>query len=173
MLRRCAYIKRLVALTLASLTLFAGSAFGQSPATRPDGQQRKVTAAQEPRLSNPEAPASEPKPSRPEDKVAAEEPRPKDLGSEVESLKADNTAVREQLRKMLEQQQRLLEQVDRLQRRLDGTTAADVPVPVTNTANAPADSTHAANPAVPPTNAGNASAQPASVGKQEKEDRYQ
>src|SRR5215211_9512104 len=100
MLRRCAYIKCLVALTLTSVTLFAGSAFGQSPATRPDSRQRKVTAAQEPRLSNPEATASEPKPSRPEDKVAAEEPRPKDLESEVESLKAENTTVREQLRKM-------------------------------------------------------------------------
>ena len=50
-------------------------------------------------------------------------------------MKADNAAVREQLRKMEEQQKALVEIVDRLQRRLDGTngvtgTAAGM-VPVT------------------------------------------
>jgi hypothetical protein len=168
MLRRCAYIKRLVALTLTSVTLFAGSAFGQSPATRPDSRQREVSAAQEPRLSNPEAPASEPKPSRPEDKVAAEEPRPKDLESEVESLKADNAAVREELRKMLEQQKAMLEQVERLQRRLEGAATEEV-----QPTGRPQETPQAADVPVPLTNAGNASAQPASVGAQEKEDRYQ
>ncbi|HEY0376865.1 MAG TPA: hypothetical protein VGC87_07900 [Pyrinomonadaceae bacterium] len=158
MSRHCAYIKHLVALTLTSVTLFAGSALGQSPATRPDSQQQEGAAAQESRLSNPEIPA--------------EEPRPNDLKSEVESLKAENTAVREQVRKMEEQQKALLEQVGRLQRRLDGTTAADGPVPVTDTANVPVDSTPAANAPVPPTDSGSASAQPASAGAQEKEDRY-
>src|SRR4051794_5096517 len=159
MIRHRAYIKRLVALTLTSVTLLAGSAFGQSPATRPAGRQKEVAPAQESRLSNPEAPASEPKPSRPEEKVTAEEPRPKDPESEVETLKADNTVVREQLRKMEEQQKVLLEQFERLQGRLDGATAAD--------------STNAAGAPVTPTSSGDASAQPSSAGKQEKEDRYQ
>lgn len=79
------------------------SAFAQSPATAPERQQKEVAA-------------SELKPG----KVAADEPKPKDLQSEVESLKAENAAVREQLRKMDEQQKALLEQFERLQRKLDG-----------------------------------------------------
>jgi len=42
---------------------------------------------------------------------------------------ADNAAVREQLRKMEEQQKTLLELVDRLERRLDGSTVAEVSPP--------------------------------------------
>jgi hypothetical protein len=102
-----------VALALTSVTLFASSAFGQSPATRPDSRQKEVTP-------------EEPKPNRPENKVAADEPRPTDLKSDVEAMKAENAAVRELLRKMEEQQKALLEQVDRLQRRLDGLPTADV-----------------------------------------------
>ncbi len=173
MIRHRAYIKRLVALTLTSVTLFAGSAFGQSPATRSAGPQKEVTPAQESRLSNPEAPASEPKPSGPEEKATAEETRPKDLENDVETLKAENTAVREQLRKMEERQKVLLEQFERLQRRLDGATAADVSVPVTETGNLPADSTNAANAPVLPANSGDASARRAPAKAQEKEDRYQ
>jgi hypothetical protein len=44
-------------------------------------------------------------------------------------MKADNAAVREQLRKMEEQQKALLELVDRLQRRLDGTAVPAPPPP--------------------------------------------
>ena len=62
----------------------------------------------------------EPKPGSAENRVAAEDPKPKDLQSEIEAVKAENAAVRELLRKMEEQQKILLEQVDRLQRRLDG-----------------------------------------------------
>lgn len=143
MLRRCAYIKRMVAWTLTSVTLFAGSAFGQSPATPPDSPQRSV--------------------------VATEEPRPRDLENEVESLKTENTAVREQLRKMEEQQKTLLEQVERLQRRLDGDTAADAQ-PVGQ----PQGPLQAAEAAVPITNPTDAPARSASApSKQEKEDRYQ
>ncbi len=69
--------------------------------------------------------ASEPKPGSSENKVAADEPKRKDLQSEVEAMKAENAAVRELLRKMEEQQKALLEQVDRLQRRLDGGVATD------------------------------------------------
>jgi hypothetical protein len=118
------------------VTLFAGSVFGQSPATA---------------SSNLETHASEAKSERPKPKVAADEPRSKDLQSEVENLKAENAAVRELLRKMEEQQKTLLEQVDRLQRRLDGTTAAEAqpsapapaqaaesPTPVTTSPDPPA-----------------------------------
>jgi hypothetical protein len=73
-------------------------------------------------------------------------PRSNDLASDVEALKADNAAVREQLRRMEEQQKALVELVDRLQRQLDGTnvatqgaTAATVPgTPQAGEATAPA-----------------------------------
>ena len=139
MSRHRVYIRRLVTLTLTSVALFAGSVFGQSPATRPDSPQQEGAAAQQSRLSNPEIPASE--------------PGPNDLQGEVETLKAENVAVRELLRKMEEQQKALLEQVERLRRRLDDTATADVqpteqsqgplqaaaaPVPVSNDADASA-----------------------------------
>ena len=105
-------------------------AYGQSPATTP---QKEVAV-------------SEAKTATPENKLSAPEPRPNDLQSEVETLKAENAAVRELLRKMEEQQKVLLEQVDRLQRRFDGAapppqlTEATAPLP-----NAP-DPTAPANP---------------------------
>jgi TolA-binding protein len=178
MLRHCASIKLSVALMLTLAVLFAGSAFGQSPAARPDRRQKELPAAQESRLSNPDTPASEPTPIRPENKIAAEEPRPNDLPGEVETLKAENIAVREQLRRMEEQQKALLDLVERMQRRLDGAASADVQpngaaqaTPQVADAAAPLKET--ANGAAQPTNAGNASAQQAPVAKQEKEDRYQ
>ena len=105
--------------------------------------------------------------------LAADEPRPSDLKSEVDALRAENALVRELLRKMEEQQQALREQVDRLQQRLDGLTtagvqpggqpqAADAAQPLGNEANSPA----------PVTNAESASTPQASVNTQEKEDRY-
>jgi len=93
--------------------------------------------------------------------VAAEEPRPGDLKSEVDSLKAENAAVRELLRKMEDQQKALLEQVDQMQRRLDGITTAEEPL------------ASAANAPVPATSAGTAPAQQAAIEPQKKEDRYQ
>src|SRR4051812_36944419 len=48
------------------------------------------------------------------------------IESEVATVKAENAAVREQLRKMEEQQKLLLEKVERLQQRLDGATSAVV-----------------------------------------------
>ena len=54
----------------------------------------------------------------------AESPRPSDLESDIAALKADNAAVREQLRRMEEEHKALLELVDRLQRRLDGAEVA-------------------------------------------------
>src|SRR5919112_1788170 len=113
-------------------------------------------------------------PGRSETGVAVEEPRPSDLKSEVDTLKAENAVVRELLRKMEEQQQALLAQVDRLQRRLDGVATAVVqpaaPSPVDDGGGALA--TTAAAP-VPDTNAGNRPEPQASVAKEAKEDRYQ
>ena len=61
---------------------------------------------------------------------AAEDPKPKNLQSEIEALKTENAAVRELLRTMAEQQKALLEQVSRLQRRLDGSAPADASIAV-------------------------------------------
>ena len=105
-----AFIKASVALALMSVLLFTTSAFGQSPAATPN-----ITAA-----------VSESKPGSAGTTVAAENPKPKDLQSEIEAMKAENAAVWELLRKMEEQQRILLEQVGRLQRRLEGGAATDV-----------------------------------------------
>ena len=148
MSRLCAYIK--LVLMLISVTLFVGSAFGQSPATRPDSQPKEVATA-------------EPTPGKPDNKIPVAESRPKDLQSEVENLKAENAAVRELLRRMEEQQKALLEQVDRLQRRLDGGTIANGQVieQSPGTTNDPVQATNSANAPVRATPAEDASAQPA------------
>ena len=99
MLGHAGHVKRLLAVTVTSMTVFAGSALAQPPAPRPDSQQNDVAAA----------------------------PGSKGLESDVETLKAENAVVRELLRKMEDQQTALLEQVARLQRRLDGATTPDVP----------------------------------------------
>lgn len=100
-------------ITVTLLLGFAGSACGQSSATQPK-----------------EVAAVEPKPDKPESKISPADSRPatrpNDLLTEVESLKAENAAVRELLRRMEEQQKALLEQVDRLQRRLDGVPTAEL-----------------------------------------------
>ena len=81
--------------------------------------------------------------------------RPRTISeSDVAALKAENAAVREQLRRMEEQQKALLELVDRLQRRLDGTEvapeAAAATVPGTTPGGeAAAPSTAAAETSVP------------------------
>ncbi len=117
MLRRRAYVTLSIALAAyTSVTLFTTSAYGQSPA-QAASPNNDVPAAQGPRLSNPEK------------KVVAEGRRQDDLESDVAAVKAENAAVREQLRKMEEQQKTLLELVDRLERRLDGSTVAEVSPP--------------------------------------------
>jgi hypothetical protein len=50
---------------------------------------------------------------------------PGELEKEVAEVKAENAAVREQLRRMEEQQKSLMETVERLQRRLDGPASAN------------------------------------------------
>ena len=163
MLKHCAFNKLSIASVLTLVT-FAVSAFGQSPATRTDSQQKEAAAAQAPQISKSDVAAPEPE---------NKETRVNDLKSEVESLKAENAAVRELLRKMEEQQKTLLEQVDRLQRRLDGPTANIQPAAQTPGADATVPLTNAANTPAQPAKAGNVSAPQASDAKREKEDRYQ
>ena len=93
-----AYIKFSFAFALTSVTLFTTSAFGQSPATRPNSTDN--AAAQRSRLGNQEnkVAASEAKPGTAENKVVSDEPKPTDLQSEVDAMKAENAAVRELLR---------------------------------------------------------------------------
>jgi hypothetical protein len=124
-----ASIKFSIALALTSVALFTISASGQSQATRPNSADKGIAAAQGRQSGNPEnkVAASEPKPGSAEKKVAAEEPRPNDLQSEIAAVKAENTAVRELLRKMEEQQKALSLQIDRLHRRLEGSATTDVP----------------------------------------------
>lgn len=116
-----------VALALTSVTLFIPSAYGQSPANLPGSSDTEVAAAQVSQFS------------KLEKKFLPEKPRPTDLGDEVAALVADNADLREQLRKldeqekdqleqqrvMLEQQRVMMELVDRLQKRLDGSTVAE------------------------------------------------
>ncbi len=126
------YIKFQIVLALTSVALFSISAFGQSPAI--NSTDKRIAVA--------------------EKKVTADEPKPKDLQSEVEAMKAENAAVRELLHKMEEQQKTLLEQVDRLERRLAGTATdsqansqpigplatVDAATPISNTQQAETDS---------------------------------
>jgi hypothetical protein len=149
MLGHCAHIRLAAASMLLSVILFAGSVFGQTSASRLDNKPKEVAT-------------TEPKPAKPE---TTADSRPKDLQSEVESLKAENAAVREVLRRMEEQQKTLLEQVDRLQQRLDGVPAAEVrgnaqsqgppqatdaAVPATSETNAPAPAANADTSSSPP-----------------------
>jgi hypothetical protein len=137
------YIKLSIVLALTCVVLSSISAFGQSPAI--NSTDKRIAAA--------------------EKKVAADEPKPKDLQSEVEAMKAENAAVRELLRKMEEQQKTLLEQVDRLERRLAGTATdsqsnsqpigpaatADAATPISNAAsNTPEAETDSASTSTQP-----------------------
>ena len=154
MLRHCAHIKLFVALAFISVMLWAGSALGQSPATPPVTSQKDVAS----RSSNSEV-ASESKPNKTANRVPADESRPEDLKSELETLKSENAAVRELLQKMADQQKALLEQVDRLQRRLDGTASAN-----TQSAGGASGSPQLAEPSLPLTSPTNGPAQPVNSG---------
>ena len=130
MLGYSAQIMRVAGMMVTSVMLLSSPAFAQS---------RAIDTPPEPVADRAEPPA------------AVGEPRPKDLESEIETLKAENAAVRELLLRMGEQQKALLDQVDRLQQRLEGVTTA------------------AAQPAQPVV----AAAASAAANEQEKEDRYQ
>ncbi len=129
------YARLAVALVFLSVTLLVSFANGQAPGSQPGSQERVVGATR----------ASQP--SNSDNKVPPAS-RTNDLESDVAAMKADNAAVREQLRKMEEQQKALLELVDHLQRRLDGNAvvtgtepgsmpAAETSTPSTATALAP------------------------------------
>jgi len=77
--------------------------------------------------------------------------RPGGLENQVADISAENTAIKEQLRRMEEQQKTLMAVVDRLQRQLDGTTKADIQPAATPTGPA----------AMLAANTGNTPAQPA------------
>ncbi len=111
---RGAYIRLSVALALTSVTLFMTSAYGQSPANTPGSPGNQAAATQVSQLG------------KPGNSFLVQKPRPIDLEAEVATVKADNAAIREQLRRMEEQQRALLELVDQLQKRLGGPTVAEV-----------------------------------------------
>jgi len=106
--------------------------------------------------------------------AAYAQPGPNSLASEVESLKAENAAVRDLLRQMEEQQKALREHVDLLQRRLDVVTSAVVrPGGQPQLADAGEPVTIDLNVPLPQTDAGPASTQQAAIERQDKDDHYQ
>jgi hypothetical protein len=171
MLRSRALIKFIVGVTLTSATLLTSSALGQSPANRSDTQPKKDDVAQGSPARNSEVGVLDAKTSGPDSKVTNER-RSDDLKSEVEALKAENTTVRELLRKMEEQQRTLLEQVDRLQRRLDATTTGVQPGAQVAVADAAVPLNDSSGAASKPTSTANDAASPSPAVPQQKEDRY-
>jgi hypothetical protein len=175
-----AFIKLSLALALTSVMLFATSAAAQSPTTKPRGTDKRIAAAQQSRLGNPESQgaASETTPGSAENKVVSDEPRPKDPQSEGEAVKAENAVVRDLPLKMEEQRETLLEQVNRLRRWLGGGTATDVtiadqPIVPPATADASVPATNAAlNTPQAVTDPASTSQQGASVAAQTNDDRY-
>src|SRR5436309_1348469 len=105
-------IKLLLAPAFSLVAVFTTCVYAQSPANAP--VDKEVVAAQGPRLA------------KPENKIVADDPRPIDLEREVSAVKAENAVLKEQLRKIDEQQKTMLEQFKLLQQRLEGaSTAAD------------------------------------------------
>ena len=113
MLRRRVYIRLSITFAFALMALFTTSVCGQSPA-QPASSNNDTAAGQGPRLNNPEK------------RAVSDVRRTDDMENDVAAIKAENAVVREQLRKMEEQQKALLELVERLQQRLDGNSIADV-----------------------------------------------
>lgn len=178
---RPAYIMLSVGFALASVAFFTTSAFGQSPAARPNDPDKEAAAAHGSRSGNSEKKdaTSETIPGNDENKVVAEEKKD-DLQGEVAAMKAENAAVREQLRRMEEGQRILIEQLNVLRRRLDRSAASDVSAANRSTGSlatadaSPPDADAASNNPQSGTDAANNSAQPASVkSKQATDDRYQ
>lgn len=169
MLRRNTLIKFSLALVF-STTLPIGVALAQSPTNQPDAQSKKNDVEQRPKASNSDGVALEPNGGS--DTKDGDKGKSDDLKSEVESLKAENAAVRELLRKMEEQQKVLLQQMDRLQQRIDNGTTSTTQSSVSGSPQVADNSVPLTAPTSPsgqPTNAGSAPVQQ----KPEKEDRYQ
>src|SRR3954464_3921506 len=107
MLSKCKFTTFPSGLALVSLTLLTSSVLGQTPAARSDKQEKQVAAVKLPD-SVPVAPSSTA--AKPESTPDADDPKTKDVKDELEAMKAENAAVREQLRKMEETQKATLEQ---------------------------------------------------------------
>jgi hypothetical protein len=135
---RAANFRLPTALACVIVALFSISAYGQSPAGSATSGEGAV----------------------------AGKPKPGDLEKEVEAVKAENAAVREQLRRMEEQQKALLDTVNRLQQQLNGTATAQTQP--AGTPNGPQTTNGASPPAAsavvqapqPAATAGGASAPP-------------
>jgi len=115
MFLRGASIRFSVVFALTFGTLFMKPAYGQSRANPPESTEKTVASAQVPLLS------------KLEKEYLPEKPRPMDLEDKIAAVMADNTAVREELSRMEEQQRALLELVDQLQKRLNGSPVAELP----------------------------------------------
>jgi hypothetical protein len=161
MLVHRASIELTVTLALTAVTWFTTSASGQSTTTRPGNSDKETVAAQSTRLDNQE------------NKLAAEAPKPSDLESQVADVKAENAAVREQLRKMEEQQKALLELVDRLERRLDGLAISDVSGTEQPTGPAQVAEASAPSTATPEASVPSPSVSPAQAKSTDDDDHYQ
>jgi len=85
-----------------------------------------------------------------------------DLEEQVSAVKAENMALRQQVRAIEEQQRVLLDLINQLRRRIDGSQTDSTPA-----------LTAAANASAPVTSAAAASASPAAAEKQDKDDHYQ
>src|SRR6266850_2306157 len=160
MLRRRAYVRLSIAWAFASETLFTTSGYGQSPATQPSTPDKEVVAAQGPRSSNPEK------------KGVADDALPGDLEKEVLAVKAENAVVREQLRRMEEQQKAMLEQFKQLQQRLEESTIAGDALPAKTAGTAPGAVAPASSTAAPETSAPSPPVSPVQA-KSTDDDHYQ
>ena len=154
----------MVGLALTWLTLSATSAFAQTSA-RHEKNGGKVPDVLDSPSTNSRVAAPQARRGNDVNK-AADDAQPGDLKEEVETLKAENAAVRELLRKMEEQQKTLLDQVERLQKRLDGSATANSQSSSTTAAAMANDNGALATP-------GNLSTPPPPVAQPQKEDRYQ
>ena len=174
-----AHIRFSIVLALVSLTLFTISALAQNGATRTDSPDKdvlsiKLTASGE--LSK--KPVTEPTPETvTTDKKPSATPKSGtgDLESEVAAMKAENAAVKEQLRRMEEGQRILIEQLNSLRARLDRNARIDAsagqPIAAPGTADASVATTDAASNTSPADSTDHISAK-ASSAKQVIENRY-
>jgi hypothetical protein len=162
-----ASIKLSVALALA---LFTTSMPGQSPANNSNQTNKKVAIVDERRPSDAEDKATGSSVAA-DNKAAAEKPSREDLKDGIAAIKAETAAVRDQLRRMEEQQNLLVEHVELLRRRLEGTRATDMSI--AGKPNASADVSTPSMNAMPIRTSPNTSLQPAvGAAQATDDDRY-
>jgi hypothetical protein len=180
MLAKYARIRVAVVLALASVTLLTTSALAQNEAARTDIPEKKLpiqlTASSETSKKlvtepTPETVATAKKSS------ATPTSGTGDLEAELAAMKAENSAVKERLRRMEEGQRILIEQLNSLRSRLDRTARIDAsagqPIAAPGTADASAPTTDvASNTAPAATDSTDLPAKASSV-KQAIENRYQ